>query len=43
MTTDTELSIKLMACLSVRDDPVSISKAIDLILSAYPSADEWPE
>ena len=28
MTTDPELSIKLMACLSVRDDPVSISKAI---------------
>ena len=36
MTIDPELSHRIITCLSNRDDPVSISKAIDLILSIYP-------
>ena len=39
MTLDPELSQQLMSYLSDRDDPVSIIKAIDLILSVYPARD----
>ena len=39
MTIDPELSRKLIACLSDRDNPASISKAIDLILSVCPDRD----
>ena len=35
MTIDPELSRQLIACLSVRANPASISKAIDFILSVY--------
>ena len=34
-----ELSRQLIACLSDRDNPASISKAIDLILSVCPDRD----
>ena len=36
MTMDPELSRQLIACLSDRENPASISKAIDLILSVCP-------
>ena len=39
MTIDPELSRQLIACLSDRDNPASISKAIDLILSVCPDRD----
>ena len=39
MTIDPELSCQLITLLSDRDDPASISKAIDLILSACPDRD----
>ena len=39
MTIDPELSHRIITCLSNSDDPVSISKAIDLILSACPDRD----
>ena len=39
MTIDPELSHRIITCLSNRDDPVSINKAIDLILSACPDRD----
>ena len=39
MTIDPELSHRIINCLSNRDDPVSISEAIDLILSVCPDSD----
>ena len=39
MTIEPELSRKLIAYLADHDNPVSISKAIDLILSACPAED----
>ena len=39
MTMDPELSRQLIACLSDRENPASISKAIDLILSVCPDRD----
>ena len=39
MTIDPELSRQIITLLSDRDNPASISKAIDLILSFYPSKD----
>ena len=39
MTIDPELSQQLITLLSDRDNPVSISKAIDLILSVCPDRD----
>ena len=36
MTIDPELSRQLITLLSERDNPASICKAIDLILSVYP-------
>ena len=39
MTIDPELSRQPIACLSDRDNPASISKAIDLILSVCPDRD----
>ena len=39
MTIDPELSRQLITLLSDRDNPASISKAIDLILSACPDRD----
>ena len=39
MTIDPELSRQLITCLSDRDNPASISKAIDLILSVCPDRD----
>ena len=39
MTIGPELSQQLIALLSDRDDPASISKAIDLILSVCPDRD----
>ena len=39
MTIDPELSRQLITLLSDRDNPASISKAIDLILSVYPDRD----
>ena len=39
MTIDPELSRQLITLLSDRDNPASISKAIELILSLYPDSD----
>ena len=39
MTIDPELSRQLITLLSDRNNPVSVSKAIDLILSLYPDRD----
>ena len=39
MTINPELSRQLITLLSVRDNPASISKAIDLILSVCPDRD----
>ena len=39
MTIDPELSRQLITFLSDRDNPASISKAIDLILSVCPDSD----
>ena len=39
MTIDPEISRQLTTLLSDRDDPVSVNKAIDLILSVCPSRD----
>ena len=39
MTIDPELSRQLITLLSDRDNPASISKAIDLILSVCPGRD----
>ena len=39
MTIDPELSRQLITLLSDRDNPASISKAIDLIQSLYPDRD----
>ena len=39
MTIDPGFSRQLITLLSDRDNPVSISKAIDLILSLYPDRD----
>ena len=39
MTIGHELSRQLITLLSDRDNPASISKAIDLILSVYPDRD----
>ena len=39
MTIDPELSRQLITLLSDRDNPASVSKAIDLILSLYPDRD----
>ena len=39
MTIDPELSRQLISLLSDRDNPASISKAIDLILSVCPDRD----
>lgn len=39
MTIEPELSRRLMAYLADSDNPVSISKAIDLILSTCPGTD----
>ena len=39
MTVDPELSRQLITLLSDRDNPASIFKAIDLILSLYPDRD----
>ena len=36
MTIDPELSRQLVALLSERDNPASVNKAIDLILSIFP-------
>ena len=39
MTIDPELSRQLITLLSDRDNPASVNKAIDLILSLYPDRD----
>ena len=39
MTIDPKLSRQLISLLSERDDPVSVNKAIDLILSLCPDRD----
>ena len=39
MTIDPELSRQLTTLLSDRDNPASVNKAIDLILSLYPDRD----
>ena len=39
MTINPELSRQLITLLSDRDNPASVSKAIDLILSLYPDSD----
>ena len=39
MTIDPELSRQIIEALAASDDPASISKAIDLILSVYPEKD----
>ena len=39
MTIDPELSRQLITLLSDRDNPASLNKAIDLILSLYPDRD----
>ena len=39
MTIDPELSRQLITCLSDRDNPAAIFKAIDLILSTRPDRD----
>ena len=39
MTIDPELSRQLITLLSDRDNPASVNKAIDLILSIYPDRD----
>ena len=39
MTIGLELSRQLIPLLSDRDDPVSVHRAIDLILSLYPDRD----
>ena len=39
MTIDPELSRQLITLLSDRDNPASVHKAIDLILSLYPDRD----
>ena len=39
MTIDPELSRQLISCLSDRNNPASVSEAIDLILSLYPDRD----
>ena len=39
MTIDPELSHQIIEALAASDDPVSISRAIDLILSVYPEKD----
>ena len=39
MTIDPELSRQLITLLSDRDNPASVSTAIDLILSVYPNRD----
>ena len=39
MTIDPEISRQLITLLSDRDNPASISKAIDLIQSLYPDRD----
>lgn len=39
MTIDPELSRQLITLLSDRDNPASVNKAIELILSLYPDSD----
>ena len=39
MTIDPEISRQLIALLCDRDNPASVSKAIDVILSLYPDRD----
>ena len=39
MTIDPQLSHQIITCLSDRDNPAAISKAIDLILSVCPDRD----
>ena len=39
MTIDPEISRRIITLLSDRDNPASISKAIELLLSLYPDSD----